>query len=67
MGANSTLGTRFGAYAALIQDLIARNWNTGDVTVQVAPPVIATFDLMKDGSIRNLTIVQEQPDPFDSG
>jgi outer membrane biosynthesis protein TonB len=58
LGANTTLGTQFGAYAAQIQDLIARNWHTDDVTAQVAPPVIASFDLMKDGSIRNLTIVE---------
>lgn len=58
MGANTTLGSRFGAYAQQIQDLIARNWNTGDVAVRAAPPVIATFDLMKDGSIRNLAILQ---------
>lgn len=58
MGLNTTLGSRFGAYAQLIQDLIARNWNTGDVTVHSAPPVIATFDLMRDGSIRNLAILQ---------
>jgi outer membrane biosynthesis protein TonB len=58
LGANTTLGTQFGAYAAQIQRLIADNWHTNDVTAQVAPPVIASFDLMKDGSIRNLTIVQ---------
>jgi outer membrane biosynthesis protein TonB len=58
LGQNTTLGTQYGAYAALIQDLIARNWRTNDVTAQVAPPVIASFDLMKDGSVRNLTIVQ---------
>jgi outer membrane biosynthesis protein TonB len=58
MGANTTFGTQFGAYAAQIQNLIARNWHTNDVTAQVAPPVIASFELMKDGSIRNLTIVQ---------
>jgi TonB family protein len=58
LGANTTLGTQFGAYAAQIQDLIARNWRTNDVTAQVAPQVVASFDLMKDGSIRNLTIVQ---------
>lgn len=58
MGANTTLGTQYGAYAAQIQDLIARNWHTNDVTAQAAPPVVASFDLMKDGSIRNLTIVQ---------
>jgi TonB family protein len=58
LGANTTLGTQFGAYAAQIQDLIARNWRTNDVTAQVAPQVVASFDLMKDGSVRNLTIVE---------
>jgi TonB family protein len=58
LGANTTLGTQYGAYAAQIQDLIARNWHTNDVTAQVAPQVVASFDLMKDGSVRNLTIVQ---------
>ena len=58
LGANTTLGSQFGAYAAQIQELIARNWRTNDVTAQVAPPVVASFDLMKDGSVRNLTIVQ---------
>lgn len=58
MGANTTLGSRFGAYAQQIQSLIAHNWNTGDVTARAAPAVIATFDLMKDGSIRNLAILQ---------
>jgi len=38
--------------------LIARNWNTGDVIARTAPSVIATFDLMKDGSIRNSAILQ---------
>ena len=58
LGANTTLGTQFGAYATQIQNLIAQNWHTNDVTAQVAPPVVASFELMKDGSIRNLTIVQ---------
>jgi len=58
LGANTTLGSQFGAYAAQIQELISRNWRTNDVTAQIAPPVIASFDLMKDGSVRNLTIVQ---------
>jgi TonB family protein len=58
LGANTTLGTMFAAYAQQIQMLITQNWRTGDVTVQTAPPVVASFELMKDGSIRNLTIVQ---------
>ncbi len=58
LGANTTLGTQYGAYAAQIQTLIANNWRTNDVTAQVAPQVVASFELMKDGSVRNLTIVQ---------
>lgn len=58
LGENTTLGTMFGAYAAQIQKLIAENWRTGDVLVPTAPPVIATFELMRDGSIRNLRIAQ---------
>ncbi|HVO99112.1 MAG TPA: TonB family protein [Bryobacteraceae bacterium] len=57
-GMNTTLGTRFGAYAQQIQTLIAQHWNTGDVKVQTGPLVIARFDLMRDGSIRNLTLLQ---------
>jgi protein TonB len=57
-GANTTLGTRFGGYAQQIQEQIARKWQTGDVNVRSAPLVIATFDLMRDGSIRNLAILQ---------
>ncbi len=59
-GANTTLGFRFGGYAALIQQLVGQHWRTGDVDarVQTAPPVIATFELMRDGNVRNLQILQ---------
>jgi outer membrane biosynthesis protein TonB len=58
LGANTTLGSRFAGYAQQIQELISRNWNTGDVTARTAPPVIATFELMRDGSVRHLAILQ---------
>ncbi len=59
-GMNTTLGTRFAGYAAQIRDIVARNWKTGDVDAryQTAPQVIASFELMRDGSVRNVTIVQ---------
>ena len=59
-GANTTLGTRFAGYAQQIQQLVAQKWHTGDVaaSVQTAPVVIASFDLMRDGSIRNPRIIQ---------
>jgi TonB family protein len=59
-GANTTLGFRFAGYSAQIQQLIAQHWRTDDVDahVQTAPVVVATFDLLRNGSIRNLQILQ---------
>ena len=59
-GAHTTLGSHCAAYATQIQNIVARNWNTGDVDAryQTAPQVVATFDLLRDGSIRNLGLLQ---------
>jgi outer membrane biosynthesis protein TonB len=59
-GAHTTLGTRCAAYATQIQQIVARNWRTTDVDAryQTAPVVIATFDLLRDGSIRKLAVLQ---------
>jgi protein TonB len=59
-GANTTLGTRFAGYAQQIQQLVAQKWHTNDVDarVQTAPVVIASFDLLRDGRISNLRVVQ---------
>lgn len=59
-GANTTLGFRCAGYAAQIQQLVAQHWRTADVDarVQTAPVVIATYDLMGDGSIRNVRLLQ---------
>jgi protein TonB len=59
-GASTTLGTRFAGYSQQIQQLIAQKWRTADVDarLQTAPTVIATFELLRDGRIRNLKILQ---------
>lgn len=59
-GANTTLGNRFAGYAQQIQQLVGQHWHTSDVDahVQTAPTVIATFELLRDGSIRNLKVLQ---------
>jgi TonB family protein len=59
-GAHTTLGVRLAGYAAQIQDIVASHWRTSDIDarVQSAPQVIATFELMRDGSIRNVQILQ---------
>ncbi len=53
--ANTTLGTRFAGYAQQIRTLVAQQWRTSDVDprLQNPPPVIAAFDLMRDGRIRS--------------
>jgi len=59
-GMNTTLGSRCGAYAEQIKQLVAQRWNTGgvDARLTTAPVVIATFDLNRDGSISNLKLLQ---------
>ncbi len=59
-GANTTLGSRCGAYSAQIIQLVAEHWNTGDVDprIQTAPMVIATFDLSRNGAISHLQLLQ---------
>jgi outer membrane biosynthesis protein TonB len=59
-GPRDTLGDEFAGYGAQIRDIVAWNWHTGDIDarVQVAPKVIATFDLMRDGSVQNVKLLQ---------
>jgi outer membrane biosynthesis protein TonB len=60
-GANTTLGTRFPAYAAQIQRIIAQKWRTSDVdaNVKTAPPVVATFEILRDGSVRAVALLDK--------
>lgn len=64
-GMNTTLGSEFAGYAAQIRDIIARNWHTADIDprLQTAPQVIISFDLARDGTIRNVTMVQQSRIP----
>jgi len=59
-GANTTLGARFGAYSALIQERITQHWRTGDVdaNIRTAPQVVVSFDIRRDGTISAPSIVQ---------
>jgi len=64
-GINTTLGTRFPAYAKQIEEMVAQKWRTGDVDarIQTAPPAIVTFDLMRDGTVRNVVVLQRSGIP----
>ena len=59
VGPNSVFGNRFGAYADLVVKRVTEKWQTaGLLGVHTAPVVIVTFDILRDGSIRNPQIAQ---------
>jgi len=64
-GIHTTLGDRFAAYSDSIRRIVAQNWRTGDVDPQLhsAPAVIATFNLLRDGSVANLQLLQSSGIP----
>jgi TonB family protein len=55
--ADSPLGTRFEAYASLIQDITHRNWHV-DRSIPYPVPVTVHFDLQRDGSVRNVQLTR---------
>ncbi|MGH9594518.1 MAG: TonB family protein, partial [Bryobacteraceae bacterium] len=65
LGLNTTLGSRFGEYAGRVRQLVAEKWRTGDVdaSIKTAPVVIATFELMRNGSVRGVRIEQSSRIP----
>jgi protein TonB len=60
VGGGSAFGNRFGWYRDLLEQRVAQKWHTDDVDarLQTAPPVILTFELMRDGSVRSVRILQ---------
>src|SRR5258706_56918 len=59
MGENSVFGTRFGAYADRVIQLVSEKWQTGGLGgLHSAPTAIITFDILRDGTIRNVQITQ---------
>ena len=58
VGPNSTFGTQFGAYASLVIQRVADKWQTGGLAGMQLPIVVVTFDILRDGSVRNPQIAQ---------
>ncbi len=58
LGRGSPLGDRFGAYASILQQLIAQKWNTQEVDgrIRSAPPVVMTFTIQRDGTIKSIRL-----------
>jgi periplasmic protein TonB len=64
IGSGSPFGNRFGAYLELIRQRVAEKWQTGNVNprLSTAPPVVVSFELMRDGSVRDVRILQSSGD-----
>lgn len=58
VGPNNALGDRFGAYADLVAQRVTEKWQNGALAGQSAPIAIITFDIQRDGSIRNAKVAQ---------
>ena len=60
VGIGSPLGNRFGNYVTILQQRVAEKWRTGDVDSRIhsLPPAVVTFDLMRDGTVRNVRLAQ---------
>ncbi len=60
LGAGSPFGARFGYYEQILRQRVARAWRTNEVDprLQSAPPIIVTFEIRRDGSVRNLRVLQ---------
>lgn len=63
IGPNSPLGQRFGWYAEIVRQRIARNWTTNGLAGSQAAQAIITFTIMRDGSIRDIRIAQSSGNP----
>jgi protein TonB len=58
LGQNSTLGSRFGAYADLVAQRVTEKWQNSSLAGQSTPMAVITFDIQRDGSIRNAKVAQ---------
>ena len=58
MGQNNALGSRFGAYADLVAQRVTEKWQTSGLAGQSAPIVVITFEIQRDGSVKNAKIGQ---------
>ena len=57
-GSGSPFGNRFGWYEALLRERVARNWRSQDLDGRIQQKVAVTFEIARDGSLRNVRISQ---------
>jgi periplasmic protein TonB len=64
IGPNSPLGTRLGWYAEIVRQRIAEQWQTNGLDARSqASPAIVSFTILRDGSIRDVRVIQSSGNP----
>lgn len=65
VGTGTPFGNRFGAYADLLRRRISEKWRTNDVDalVRQAKPATVNFDILRNGEVRNVRIVESSGIP----
>jgi protein TonB len=60
VGPRGSFGQGFGWYRDLLEQRVGQKWRTDDVEarLQSAPPVVVTFDIVGNGQIRNVRVLQ---------
>ena len=58
VGVNSAFGNQFGAYADLVVQRVTQKWETNGLAGLQVPVAVITFDILRDGSVRNSKIAQ---------
>ena len=60
VGPGGNLGDRFGYYGELLRQRVAEKWNISQVDprLQTAPVVIVSFEILRNGSARNVRFLQ---------
>lgn len=60
VGIGTPFGDRYGYYVLLLRQRVSEKWNTGDVDprLQTAPPVVVSFEIQHDGSVRSVKFLQ---------
>ena len=61
-GSESILGNRFGAYANLMRDRIAQNWNRSNVHAAPTQKCAISFTIARDGTVSNVQVSQPSGD-----
>jgi periplasmic protein TonB len=58
VGPNSAFGNQFGAYADLVVRRVTDKWQTNGLAGLNLPMAVVTFDILRDGSVKNPQIAQ---------